>query len=308
MFFSVLIPAYNVEKYIDKCLSSIKRQLFADFEAIIIDDGSTDRTLQICKEYESCDKRFNVYHQDNVGIVNTRNRLLELAKGEWVTFLDADDYVKDNYLLSFYKCQEANAKADVLVSDYIMWEGGNAFFAVRSAFADKRSYLKMLLDWRKTNTALWGKAIRMELIKNRSLKFESGIVLGEDLCFISRLFYFACEIIHIPVETYVWNRCNIDSITHREVLWGDYIRLYETIYSFYSNQPDYNYFKKTLSNTIVRAMETVYLYSHKGDFGRLPTLIENRDLTIINKVRYFCCMRGHYNLVSFFEKIVRRLS
>ena len=91
MVFSVLIPAYNVESYIRKCLDSIKHQLFADFEAIIIDDGSTDRTLQICKEYESCDKRFNVYHQDNIGIVNTRNRLLELAKGEWVTFLDADD-------------------------------------------------------------------------------------------------------------------------------------------------------------------------------------------------------------------------
>lgn len=112
--FSILIPAFNVDKYIDKCIQSILNQSHANFEVIIIDDGSTDETLKICKKYESIDSRIKVFHQLNMGIVETRNRLIKLANGNWVVFIDADDYVKENYLSCFTNYINEFPDADVL--------------------------------------------------------------------------------------------------------------------------------------------------------------------------------------------------
>ena len=306
MIFSVLIPAYNVEKYIDKCLLSIKKQLFVDFEVIIIDDGSTDQTLSICKEYELNDDRFTVYHQQNKGIAYTRNKLLELASGMWIIFVDADDYVKDDYLLSFYRCQKRNESADVLVSDYMIWKGGDKYISVHEAFKGKKEYLIKLLSWRGTCTALWAKAIRRNLIRNHTFKFEDKITLGEDLCFMSRLFYYANDILYLPVESYVWNNTNVDSITSSGKYRSDYIPLYEEIFLFYRDKADYALFSKVLNNTIVRAIEVIYLYGHELNFGRLPSLIDKNSLTIVNRIKYFCCLNNFYKSARLIEKIVRR--
>ena len=305
--FSILIPAYNVEKYINKCLSSIKEQAFSNYEVIIINDGSTDRTLDICKEYEKSDNRFIVYHQTNRGIAYTRNRLLELAKGEWIVFVDADDYVNSDFLLAFYECLNRNDNADVLISDYTSWNNENVFTPYKETFKNKIDYLQKLLGWRMANTSLWAKAIRRSLILKHNFKFEKDITLGEDLCFVSRLFYYADNIIHTPSNTYIWNRTNADSITRKGIFWGDYILLYETIASFYKSKKDYQCYKKTLSNTIVRAIETTYLYSYKTDFGQLPYYVYNEDLTISNKIRFFLSMNNCYKLASFYDKITKHL-
>ena len=101
MKFSILIPAYNASKYIRRCLNSLINQTFQDFEIIVIDDGSKDDTLPILKEFQNKDKRVNVFHQENHGVAYTRNRLLDYAKGEWIAFVDADDYVNKEYLYYF---------------------------------------------------------------------------------------------------------------------------------------------------------------------------------------------------------------
>lgn len=95
---SIIIPCYNIEPHISKCVESILYQTFQDFELLLINDGSKDNTLEVCREYEQKDTRVKVYSHDNKGVSYTRNRGIELAQGECILFIDGDDYVKPDYL------------------------------------------------------------------------------------------------------------------------------------------------------------------------------------------------------------------
>ncbi|MBM6662930.1 glycosyltransferase family 2 protein [Marseilla massiliensis] len=305
--FSVLIPAYNVEKYIDKCLQSILNQSFTNFEIIIIDDGSTDETLKICKKYESMDSRIKVFHQVNNGIVETRNKLIQLANGNWIVFIDADDYVKENYLSCFSNYINKFPDADVFACDYISWEKGDEFKEIKRPFHSKQEYILQLLGWRCTNTALWAKAIKKELIENNHIEFTKGISLGEDLCFMSKLFYNAKDIIYVPGENYIWNRTNVISMTKSEKYQDDVIALYEAITKFYKEKSDYKLYSKTLSNTMLHVMEGRYIFQRKKTFGNLPSLINVAQLNILNRLKFYLIINDLFLAERLVEKISRSI-
>ncbi len=93
IFFSIIVPVYNVEKYLRECLDSISLLKTVTWETILVDDGSTDTSGQICDEYAKQDSRFRVIHQKNAGVSAARNAGLDAAKGEWIWFVDSDDIV-----------------------------------------------------------------------------------------------------------------------------------------------------------------------------------------------------------------------
>lgn len=101
--FSIIIPVYNAEKTIKKCLDSVLTQTYKNYEVLIMDDGSKDNSYNICLDYQNEDKRFKVYHQENQGPSIARNKCLDLAKGDWICFVDSDDSVKEDYLQSLYE-------------------------------------------------------------------------------------------------------------------------------------------------------------------------------------------------------------
>ena len=119
MFFSIIIPVYNVAPYLRECLDSVLAQTFTDWEAICVDDGSTDGSGAILDEYAVRDKRIKVFHQENGGASAARNKGLRLATGEWLCFIDSDDWVENNYLASFAGLRE---KADVNFIDIKSFE------------------------------------------------------------------------------------------------------------------------------------------------------------------------------------------
>lgn len=94
---SVIIPVYNAEKYLHQCIDSVLNQKFTDFEILLINDGSKDRSGEICDEYAKKDKRIKVFHKENGGVSSARNLGLDNAKGEWITFVDSDDWIGENY-------------------------------------------------------------------------------------------------------------------------------------------------------------------------------------------------------------------
>ena len=110
---SVVVPVYNSEKYVYECLRSLEKQTLKEIEFIIIDDGSTDSSLEIIKKFQKKDGRFRVYSQENKGVGKTRNRGLKLARGEYIGFVDSDDFVNENY---FFKLYEGAKKYDADVS------------------------------------------------------------------------------------------------------------------------------------------------------------------------------------------------
>lgn len=100
---SVIVPVYNVEKYIIKCLESVKRQSFDNFECLIIDDGSKDNSIELAEKYVKDDNRFKIYHKENGGLSDARNYGINLSKGEYLFFLDSDDYIADILLADAYQ-------------------------------------------------------------------------------------------------------------------------------------------------------------------------------------------------------------
>ena len=114
---SIIIPFYNVENYIAKCINSVKNQTFTDFECILIDDESPDTSKQIAEQIIQNDKRFRVISQLNKGLGGARNTGLDNAKGEWVVFLDSDDYWERDFLRIMYE-KATKYNADIIVCRY----------------------------------------------------------------------------------------------------------------------------------------------------------------------------------------------
>ena len=116
---SVIIPVYNVEEKIERCLGSLQNQKFSDFEVILINDGSSDRSGKICDEYASMDKRIKVIHQKNQGVSVARNIGISIARGKYITFVDSDDYVSRDFLYSLYS-DIVSCNADIAICNYYM--------------------------------------------------------------------------------------------------------------------------------------------------------------------------------------------
>ena len=95
---SIGVPVYNVAEYLPQCLDSILRQTFTDFEIILVDDGSTDGSFEICQEYAAKDSRFKLIHQENKGLADARNTIIKNVKTEFIAWVDSDDWIEENYL------------------------------------------------------------------------------------------------------------------------------------------------------------------------------------------------------------------
>ena len=111
---SVIIPIYNVEQYLDRCIDSVKKQTYTNLEIILVDDGSPDNCGKMCDEYAEDDKRIKVIHKENGGLSDARNAGIEIATGEYITFIDSDDYVSLDYVEYMYKLlKDAGAKLSI---------------------------------------------------------------------------------------------------------------------------------------------------------------------------------------------------
>lgn len=113
----MLVPIYNVELYLFQCLESIRNQTYANIEIILVNDGSTDRSVSICREFTAKDSRFKLINQENKGDSNTRNRAIAKASGDYITFIDADDFVEPNYIEAMITVARDN-DSDIVVALY----------------------------------------------------------------------------------------------------------------------------------------------------------------------------------------------
>ena len=184
---SIIIPVYNVQKYLPCCLDSVQNQTFQEFEAILVDDGSTDESGSICDRYAKMDPHFSVLHKDNGGQSSARNMGLDHCCGEYVCFLDSDDYLEPNYLEYLYN--EINESHYDFVSCTANFVNGKNEFIRRNDYEVERKEIvgDMFETYFHSNLiedAVWNKIYRRELFSD--LRFEEGIIF-EDSLFIIRL-------------------------------------------------------------------------------------------------------------------------
>ncbi|MGK4078779.1 glycosyltransferase family 2 protein [Ligilactobacillus salivarius] len=123
---SIGVPVYNVDQWLRQCLDSIRQQSFQDFEVIMVDDGSTDNSFEICQEYAFKDKRFKLYHQENKGLAGARNTCLKHMNGEYVTWVDSDDWIEVNYLKNLVM-EQIRTQADIVSMGFKMFGNGKYY-------------------------------------------------------------------------------------------------------------------------------------------------------------------------------------
>ena len=172
---SVIIPCYNVEQYIDKCLDSVYGQTLREMEIICVNDGSTDATFDILNKYAARDKRIRIITQKNSGLSAARNSGLNVAKGEFVAFLDSDDFVASDYYGSMYD-KAVESGADMVIGNDI-WYWDDCHMQIGAThyrnFADSKKYIASARDKRHilSACAVWNKLYRRKLLNDNNLLF-----------------------------------------------------------------------------------------------------------------------------------------
>ncbi len=201
MLFSVIVPVYKVEKYLCKCVDSILNQSYENFELILVDDGSPDNCPQICDEYAKKDERVKVIHKENGGHTSARNAGLEIAKCEYVTFIDSDDYVAQDYLKTFADGIDGY-QIDIACVGNVETDGKNEKFCplgdCAEGYYDRKNIEKNLFPLllesvlgKSFSSTLWGKAIKKDLIHPVLSRIDKRIVVGEDSLCVKACLYKA---------------------------------------------------------------------------------------------------------------------
>lgn len=207
---SVIIPVYNARQYLDGCVVSVLGQTFANFELLLIDDGSTDGSGQLCDNYAGQDARVRVFHKKNAGVSSSRNLGLSMAKGEWISFVDADDKLADNFYESLYATAQ-KSEADVVLCDFFLDYGGNTikYTAAPSVADGKIEYVRAYMT--KAWTVIWNMIAKKELYHANGLNFPENISFAEDYMVAVKLFLYATGIQKVDEALYYYNRANSSS-------------------------------------------------------------------------------------------------
>ncbi len=190
MEISIIVPVYNAENYLECCLNSILVQSYRDFELILIDDGSTDKSADICDLYARRDGRVRVFHQENKGVSEARDKGVSQARGNYIAFIDADDSVETDYLKTLYT-DICRYHTDIACCDYKEMVDGvctNRNHAVNKnrVVANIDTYVKDYLERKEFyGYAVWGKLIRKDLVQGHTFK---KIQYGEDCVYMSEIF------------------------------------------------------------------------------------------------------------------------
>ena len=196
MFFSILVPAYNVEKYLRNCLESIRRQTFEDYEVLLVDDGSTDATPQICDAYAGMDQRFKVVHKENGGVVSARKAGAERACGEYLVTVDGDDEIEEDLLFEMHRIIIDKQPDLITIGFKVVDENGNfsferlndidAGYYAGETLPEFRS--KILYDKDRAGFncgcvtfSTWSKVIRTAIYKECIRRVDERVEKGEDL-------------------------------------------------------------------------------------------------------------------------------
>lgn len=212
---SVLIPFYNCEKYINRCLESVAVQSFNDFEVVLINDCSDDKSLEVALSALNKHKRISyklLQNPQNKGVAYCRNRLIENASGKYLLFVDADDQIEADMLEMLYnKAEQENA--DIVVSDFFYETSEKTFVAHDFVATSKEENIKNAIEQKIVYTGLWNKLIISDLVRSNGLCFPIDLNMSEDRLLVIKLYCFANKISKLDKPLYRYNRMNESSIT-----------------------------------------------------------------------------------------------
>ena len=282
---SIIIPVYNAEKYLNQCIQSILKQSFTDFELLLINDGSKDKSGEICDRYSANDIRVRVFHKNNCGVSASRNLGLRKANGEWVTFIDSDDFISENYFQPIFEFEKQDY---IIMNSYSILDDLKSIFR---SYESKRLGLDEFLNqynlFRDFGTP-WGKFFRNAIIFENKIVFDEKLNKGEDVLF-NLTYILICKTVGISNSTAYNYRRDLGGLSSKknEIFYLKY--LYELLYNKlkeYSNNAEF------ISKHISYCASEYFLTVLSADVERykkrmiLLKLIKRHKIKMIESLKY----------------------
>lgn len=308
---SIIVPVYNGETYLEECLRSLLNQTLDSYEIIIINDGSTDKTQEIIEQFAEKSTKIRAYKQENKGIVATRSRALSMVKGEFVGWVDSDDFVKPNMFDTLYRTAKAE-NADVVSCDYTFYPND-----IKTKEKWFKEY-KGVVDWHfiERNTQQWNKLVRRDLLEK--IRMEHWMAYCGEGAYALALIY-ANKVVTVCEEFYYYrvghvslsNNLNNPTWYEENVLrtekqleaiienglqdeWGEYYR-YRVIYSILQamivsakngEKELYNQQQKKLCKYNLKQNKYVKLILD-NNHGKIKSLVMRRIVSLSYNITYF---------------------
>lgn len=260
---SLVMPVYNVENFLNKALTSVENQTFKDFEMIIVDDGSSDKSYEIAEEFCGRNPNFKLIKQKNSGPAAARNTGVTHCKGEYIAFMDSDDYLEKNFLEELYNLAKKTS-ADITCCNFNMYYPNKnlkiymPFNSLPGVYTKSKALRKLILDI-SVHYFIWNKLYKKELFLERNIKFDN--MYFEDISTSPRLFYFAKTVAFTSKALYNYTmRENsiLHSINAKKV--NDYIKALGIIKSFLEENNDYEKYSGHVWIYAQRVKFVVYYY------------------------------------------------
>ncbi|MBO5469682.1 MAG: glycosyltransferase family 2 protein [Lachnospiraceae bacterium] len=319
---SVIIPVYNVQDYLDKCIDSIVNQTYNNLQIIIVDDGSTDNSGRLCDNWAKEDGRILIIHKENGGLSDARNEGLKYVKGEYIVFVDSDDYIHRNMIYEMLQNINQYACEIAICNRYYEFSDGlrklRYGYRKELVIMDVQKAVQELLLCRYFDMAAWAKMFKFSLFEN--IRFPKG-KLSEDYYIMYLLFSKAKRIVYFDTPLYYYLQRN-GSISKNVKLNLDYVEAARQQRDFVSqNYPDLS---ELADIAYANSNMTVYniVLNHKGCVSRkmfgtmkkrvknnLNLIIKNKDITIIKKIQafLFVYMLPMYNITYRILKRVKKV-
>lgn len=323
---SIIVPVYKTEKYLARCLESIIHQTYKNIEIILIDDGSPDNSGRLCDEYAQLDTRIKVIHKENGGVSSARNIGLKYANGQYVTFVDSDDWIElDMYEKLLSKLKEQNV--DIVRCGYYKDEGKSVkkedfIFQndIRIDLVKKRREIINLYACGKMYAGICFILVKKEII-DKINNFNSGIALGEDLLFDIELICVASSI-YMYNERFYHYYTNIESATQNlefttrnivdlSALYNEIVKLLQDYNYLDSNNKSmlsFSFFYKIYSQLVLgisvpKNLEIVDCVLNDENIIKIINNMENIHLKLVNKILIYLIKRKDRKLLYYYCKL-----
>lgn len=285
---SVIVPVYKVEKYIEKCINSIINQTYKNLEIILVDDGSPDNCPQICDDYAKRDSRIRAIHTENQGVSCARNAGIKASSGEYITFVDSDDWLPKHAIEQLVTAIEEN-NADFCFG--AVTEVGaihtSRVFDVGRKCIDKSDEEEFISYYSKMYMTPWGKLYRRQIIEQSDISFPKGVQYGEDTNFLLKYLCACNHLCSIDSNVYFYNRMVIFSATRK---------YHPQMHYWVSN--NINELKNAMGNSSDLLIWNMYIKkrginSFKFCCAHHATMCEN-EKAAISRIKECCDLFGEY--------------
>ncbi len=294
---SIIVPVYNVELYIENCLNSLLNQTYSNYEIILINDGSTDSSIEICNKYN--DKKIKKINQINKGVSIARNVGISCATGQYIMFVDADDIVSKNYIENLVTSIEKSS-TDMVICKYTKEKdelmNSESSKNTEGKIINANTILERMIENNLQEGYLWNKIFKKSIIDENFLKFKEGVTVWEDLYFVMEYLSKADKVYTINEKLYYYRTREGSAVNRKETTTelASKIKIMELImqnYSLIINNKNYSGIKKMYITIILKYLLKINKNNNKEPIkerlSNVKKIKKNIKIGFKNEIKYF---------------------